>query len=96
MLEGTYVFPEEVDPAIKMLLDECLIMYLSMLREEVPIFVTAEDYQYYWKRMKEHTSSSYGRMQFRHYITAADSKTLSRLYVAKISEVPRRGVPLAR
>ena len=46
VLEGTYVFPEGIDPATKMLLEECSIMYLSMLREEVSIFVTVEDYQF--------------------------------------------------
>ena len=52
-LEGTYIFPEGIAPATKMLLEECSIMYLSMSREEVSTFVTAEDYQYYWKRVKE-------------------------------------------
>ena len=30
VLEGTYVFPEGIDPATKMLLEECSMMYLSM------------------------------------------------------------------
>ena len=67
-----------------------------MSREEVCTFITAEDYQYYWKRVKERRSSSYSRLHFGHYNIAADSKTLSKLHIAKISEVPRRGVPLAR
>ena len=46
VLEGTYAFPEGIDPATKMLLEECSMVYLSMLREEVSMFVTAEDYQY--------------------------------------------------
>ena len=71
-------------------------MYLSISREEVSIFVTADDYQYFWKRVKERTSSSYSRLHFGHYIAAADSKILSELHAAKISEVARRGVPLAR
>ena len=80
MLEGTYVFPSGVDPATKMLLEECSKMYMSMSREEVSIFVTADDYQYFWKRVKERTSSSYSRLHFEHYITAADSKILSELH----------------
>ena len=79
-----------------MLLEERFIMYLPMSREEVSIFVTAEDYQYYWKRAKEHISASYSRLHFRHYIAAADSKILPRLNAANISGVTRRGVPLTR
>ena len=62
VLEGTYVFPVGIDPSTKMLLEECSKMYLSMSRKEVCIFVTADDYQYYWKRVKERTSSSYCRL----------------------------------
>ena len=46
--------------------------------------------------MKERTSSSYSRLHFGHYIAAAKSETLSGLHAAKICEVSRRGVPLAR
>ena len=96
VLERTYIFPEGIDPATKMLLEECSMIYLSMLREEVCTFATAEDYQYYWKRDKERISSSYSRLHFRHYIAVADRETLSKLHATNISEVSRRGVPLAR
>ena len=96
MLEGTYVFPEGIDPATKTLLDECSVIYLSMSREEVSTFATTEDYQYYSKRAKERISSSYSRLHIEHYIAATDSKTLSKLHATKISEVTRRGVSLAR
>jgi len=71
-------------------------MYLSVSREEVATFVTAEDYQYYWKRVKERTYSSYSRLHFGHYIAAADSEVLSTSHADKLTEFARRGVPLAR
>ena len=37
-------------------------------------------------------SSFYSRLHFRHYITAADSKTLSKLHASKISEVFRKHI----
>ena len=58
VLEGTYIFPEGIDPSTKMLLEECSIMYLPMLREG--------DYQYYWKRVEERTSFFYSRLHFGH------------------------------
>ena len=67
-----------------------------MSREEVSTFVTAEDYQYYWKRVNERTASSYSILHFGHYTAAANSETLASLSAAKISEVARRRVRLAR
>ena len=78
VLEGTYEYPEGIDEATKMLLEECLKMYLSMSREEVATYVTAEDYQYYWKRVKEKTSLP----ERNSYITS----DLSKLDVLEISE----------
>ena len=45
VLEGTYEYPEGIDEATKMLLEECSKVYQSMSREEVATYVTAEDYQ---------------------------------------------------
>ena len=45
-------------------------------------FVTTEGYQYYWERAKEHTSASYIRLHFRHFISEADSANLSKLHAA--------------
>jgi hypothetical protein len=95
VLAGNFTFPEGIGPVTKMLLAECSIIYLSMSRDEVCIFVTAEDCQYYWKRGKGRISSSYNRLYFRHYIAVADSETLSKLHAANIFEVTRRGVSLA-
>ena len=41
-------------------------------------------------------NTQYNRLNFRHYIAAADSKALSSLDAANISKVARRGFPLAR
>ena len=96
VLESTYVFPEGIDPVTKMLLSECSKIYFSISREEVSTYVTAEDYQYYWKRVKERISSLYNTLHYRHYIVAANSKILLALHAANISEAVRRGVSLAR
>ena len=52
------------------------MMYVYVLREGVCIFVTVEDYQYYWKTVKKRTPSSYNRLYFGYYIAAADRETL--------------------
>ena len=50
VLEGTYIFPEGIDPATKMFQEEFSIMCLFISREEVSTFVTVEDYHYYLKK----------------------------------------------
>jgi len=44
ILEGTYVFPDNTDPATKLLLEEASITYAKMSAEEVSTFVTVEDF----------------------------------------------------
>ena len=38
---------------------------------EVDIKVTKEDFQYYWKKVREKTASTYLGLHFGHYIAAA-------------------------
>ena len=80
----------EGGPATRMFLEECSKMHLSVSREEVFTVITAKDYQYYRKRVKERISSSYSRLYVEHYIVATDRETLSKLHADKISEVAKR------
>ena len=96
VLEGTYDIPEGTGEATTLILEECANMYKSMSLEDVATYVTTEDYQYYWKKVKERTSSSFSRLHFGHSVAVADSEPLSRLHAAKILQAARRGAPLAR
>ena len=49
ILDGTYVFPPDTDPATKFLLEEAGITYRKMSKEEVATYVTTEDFQDYWQ-----------------------------------------------
>ena len=64
ILENTYEYPPDTDPATKLLLQEAASMYARMTDEEVATFVTAEGFQYYWQRVNERISSSYSRPTF--------------------------------
>ena len=44
---GTYVFPAGTDAATELLLEEAAITYSKLSQEEVEIYVTADDFQYY-------------------------------------------------
>ena len=63
----------------------------KMGTEKVKITVSPEDFQYYWKRVKEQTSSSYSILQFGHYKSAAHSDFLSACHAAKLSIISKTG-----
>ena len=50
ILEGTYTFPDDTDPATKLLFKEAAHTYANMPNEELAMYVTVEDFQYYWQR----------------------------------------------
>ena len=96
ILEGTYAFPPNTDPATRLLLEEAAVTYSKMSMDEVATYVTAEDYQFYWQRANERISSSYSGLHFGHYKAAAFDPDLSALHASKLSLCARKGVPLAR
>ena len=59
ILEGTFIPPKGTDPATLIILNEIARIYKLMGEDEVSIIVTKEDFQYYWKRVKERTVLSY-------------------------------------
>ena len=79
-----------------MLFEEASKLYLSMTPEEVRVFVTLEDYKFYWKRVKEQISSSYSGLHIGHYKAAAYNDDLAMLHYMKLNEMARRGLPLKR
>ena len=96
ILEGTYDYPPDVDPATRLLFEEASRTYLALSREEVATYVTAEDFAYYWQRANERISSSYSGLHFSHYKAASFNPALSALHAAKLSACARKGVPLSR
>ena len=56
--EGTFTPPPDTDPATVIILQEIARIWAKMGTGEVNITVSTEDFQYYWKRVKERISSS--------------------------------------
>jgi len=96
ILEGTYVYPPDTDPATRLLLEEAAIIYATMPREEIATYVTVEDFQYYWQRANERISSSYSGLHMGHYKAASFDPHLSALHAQKLTLCARTGVPLGR
>ena len=47
ILDSTYVFPPDTDPATKFFLEEAGFTYWKMLKAEVATYVTTKDFQHY-------------------------------------------------
>jgi hypothetical protein len=54
------------------------------------------DFQQYWKKVDERTSSSFSGVTFFHYKAVASHLMLSSMHAAYLTACPQRGIPLAR
>ena len=94
ILEGTYEFPPDTDPATKLLFEEAAHTFAKLSNEEIATFVSVEDFQFYWKRANEHICSSYSGLHFSHYKAAAFDYDNSTLHAAKLTACARKGITL--
>ncbi len=96
ILEGTYEYPDNLDPATRLLFEEALATYKPLSPTKVATYVTPEDFKLFWRTAKERTGSSYSGLHFGHYIAALHCPNLLLLHAAKLSICARNGVSLAR
>ncbi len=92
ILEGTYKYPQDLDPATRLLFEEAAHTYVSLSPQEIAIYVTPEDFQLFWQTAHERTGSSYSGLHFGHYIAASFCPNLFALHAAKLSICARNGV----
>jgi hypothetical protein len=80
ILQGTYVVPDETDEFTREFLNT--IQANSPLDPQLRISceITKEDFQRYWKKPKERTSSSISGLHYGHYKAAAMNDTLSEIH----------------
>ena len=78
------------------ILKEIARIWILMGDGEVNIIITKQDFQHYWRRVKERTASSFLGQHFGHYAAAAHSDLLSEVHarhltlITKISTAPKR------
>ena len=91
ILERRFVPPEDTDGPTMLLLDEIGRIWSEMEAGNVNIVVTKDDFQHFWKRMNERTSSSYSKLHIGHYKSAAYSEELSTIHSLKLSLISKTG-----
>ena len=96
ILNGTFPIPDEVDDITTIILEE--IGRIGGLTQSggIDSTVTPDDFRYFWRRVKERTSSSLSGIHFGHYKAAASSETITNFLAKKITLVGKCGCPPER
>jgi hypothetical protein len=96
ILQGTYTFPAETDEYTREFLNTIQASAPRDPRLRISCEITKEDFQKYWKKTKERTSSSISGLHYGHYKAAASNDTLSEIH-ALMTELAVTGAsPFAR
>eukprot|EP00956_Cyclotella_meneghiniana_P035709 scaffold117520_cov80-Cyclotella_meneghiniana.AAC.3 len=93
VLMGTYRAPPGTDAATLLLLEEIGRIGRQWRAHQISLSISTEDFQEYWRHMKERTSSSYSGLHFGHYKALSRSDSLSELFARKVSLVSALGLP---
>jgi hypothetical protein len=96
ILQGTYTIPAEVDDYTHEFLDTIQACAPPDPTARISCAITKEDFQVYWRKTKERTSSSISGLHYGHYKAAASNDYLSEIH-ALMTELAVTGAsPLAR
>ncbi len=95
ILEGTYDFPPGTNIWTKKIFQEAHYIFFHMSGTDIAFIVTTEDFQNFWRRVDEKTSSSFSGVTFSHYKAAASNPMLSAMHAAHLTACAHRGLPLA-
>jgi hypothetical protein len=96
ILSGTYECPEEVDEYTKTFLTSLQFPSHPHMIPDISCEITKQDFQQYWRKAKERTSSSLSGLHFGHYKAAAHSDYLSELQAVKTQLAVTGYSPLTR
>ena len=96
VLDGTYDFPPDFDPATRELVEECARIRQQIPPNSVSDEISTSQWQYRWKGAKEKTASSESDLHFGHYKAGAKSDIISTFHALKATLALRRGIALAR
>jgi hypothetical protein len=96
ILQGNYVVPAETDLFTREFLQT--IQASAPLDPQVRISceITKEDYQHYWRKPRERTSSSISGLPYGYYKAAAQNDQLSEIHALLTELAVTGGSPLAR
>ena len=95
ILAGTYECPDGVDDYTRSFIDS-LVACAPAQEPKISCKITKDDYQSFWKKCNERTSSSISGLHYGHYKAAVDSDYLSELHAIQLQINVRAGHSLKR
>jgi hypothetical protein len=81
---------------MKKILQEAQHTFSRMSGTKIATTISTADFQQYWKRVDERTSSSFSGVTFSHYKAVASHLMLLLMHAAYLTACAQRGLPLAR
>jgi hypothetical protein len=96
ILEGTYDYPPDTNIWTKKILQKAQHTFALMSGKEIATMISTADFQQYWWRVNERTSSSFSVITFSHNKAVASHSMLSAMHAAYLTSCARHGIPLAR
>jgi hypothetical protein len=94
IITGTYEIPSDMDPATKLILEEIRKLGVKLVNKEgTEIIITLEDFQKFWKKVGEFTSSSMSGIHYGHYRAAIQCDICTKILAQQLTVVARSGIP---
>jgi hypothetical protein len=96
VLQGSYVYPENMNTHAKLLLQEARHIFHRLSKEEVVDFVSTIDFKSNWHHANEVIQSSKSGCHFGHYKVASYNQYLLAMHAAKLTLAASTRLHLAR
>ena len=85
------VLPPDTNELTLLLLEEMANIWQMIKNDELDIAVIVDDFNHYWRRAKERTTSSYSKLHFGHYKLAVYPDYLLEVHALKFSLISKTG-----
>jgi hypothetical protein len=93
IITGTYKIPSDIDPATKLILEEIEKLGIKLVNEEgTKIIITPEDFQRFWNRVGEFTSSSMSGVHYGRYKAAIQCDISTKILAQQLTVVAQSGI----
>jgi hypothetical protein len=95
ILQGTYTVSAETDEYTREFINTIQASSPREPQLQITCVITKEDFQRYWKKTKERTSSSISGLHYGHYKAASSHVTLSKIHALMTKLAVKGASPLA-
>ena len=93
IVDGTYEIPPELDEATKYILQEIGSMGRKIrIGDGHEITFSTEDFQTFWRKVSEWTTSSLSSIHYGHYKAAVKGKLVSKINAQQLTVIARSGM----